>query len=134
MPMQSVCWQLRAMFSLSLLLVAGCWSSSPSGTAPGISSSATPTSSAGKSGKRPTVAFISNNVDPFWTIARKGAEKASTEFDVKLEFKMPANGSAAEQRQIIEDLLSTKVDGIAISPNDAANQASFLDEVAAQVP
>ncbi len=43
-------------------------------------------------------------------------------------------GSAAEQRQIVEDLLSKGVQGIAISPNDAVNQASFLDDVADRVP
>jgi ribose transport system substrate-binding protein len=81
-----------------------------------------------------TVAFISNNPYEFWTIARRGTEKAAREFDVKVEFHMPPRGTAAEQRQIIEDLLAKGVQGIAISPNDAANQASFLNQVADQVP
>ena len=85
-------------------------------------------------GDRPKLAFISNNPFEFWTIARKGTEKAAKEFNADVEFHMPAQGTPAEQRQIIEDLLSKKVQGIAISPNDAENQASFLNEVAEQVP
>jgi ribose transport system substrate-binding protein len=83
---------------------------------------------------KPTVAFISNNPFEFWTIAERGTEKARAEFNVNVEFRRPARGTAAEQKQIIEDLLAKGVKGIAISPNDAANQASFLNEVADKVP
>lgn len=83
---------------------------------------------------KPTVAFISNNPFEFWTIAERGTDKAKAEFNVNVEFRRPARGTAAEQKQIIEDLLAKGVKGIAISPNDAANQASFLDEVADKVP
>ncbi len=86
------------------------------------------------------VAFISNNPYEFWTIARRGAEQAVKELqekdkiDVDLEFHMPARGTAAEQRQIIEDLLTKGVKGIAISVNDAANQADYFNELADKVP
>jgi ribose transport system substrate-binding protein len=86
------------------------------------------------------VAFISNNPYEFWTIARRGAEQAVKELkekdkiDVDLEFHMPARGTAAEQRQIIEDLLTKGVKGIAISVNDAANQADFYNDLADKVP
>jgi len=86
------------------------------------------------------VAFISNNPYEFWTIARRGAEQAVKELkekekiDVDLEFHMPARGTAAEQRQIIEDLLTKGVKGIAISVNDAANQADYYNDLAAKVP
>jgi len=83
---------------------------------------------------RVTVAFISNNPFEFWTIARRGTEKAAAEFNVNVEFHMPPRGTAAEQRQIIEDLLAKGVKAIAISPNDAENQADFLNEVAGKVP
>jgi ribose transport system substrate-binding protein len=89
-----------------------------------------------KDSGKPTVAFISNNSFDFWLIAEAGAKKAATEFDVALEFKMPAGGGSAEaQQQIIEDLLSKGVKGIAISPNDAKNLVSFLkDNVSSKVP
>jgi len=85
-------------------------------------------------GGKPVVAFVTNNPYEFWTIARRGTEKAAAEFDVTVDFQMPPRGTAAEQRSIIEDLLAKGTKGIAISPNDSANQARFLDEVAAQVP
>ncbi len=81
---------------------------------------------------KPVVAFVTNNPYEFWTIARRGTEKASKEFDVTVDFQMPPRGTAAEQRAIIEDLLAKGVEGIAISPNDSANQARFLKDVAAR--
>ena len=99
------------------------------------------TPAAGRSGPtsagasdRPTVAFVTNNPFEFWAIARKGTEKAAKDFNVNVEFRMPAQGSGTEQRQIVEDLLVQGVKGIAISPIDPANQAEFFDEVAGQVP
>lgn len=125
-----------AVLALSL---SGC--SSESGKAPAVTSGEgaeagkpeTP-AEGGSAGDRPKLAFISNNPFEFWTIARKGTEKAAKELNADVEFHMPAQGTPAEQRQIIEDLLSKGVQGIAISPNDAENQASFLNEVAEQVP
>ena len=82
------------------------------------------------------VAFITNNSFDFWLIAEAGAQKAAKEVDVALEFKMPAGGGSAEaQQQIIEDLLSKGIKGIAISPNDAKNLVSFLkDKVSSKIP
>lgn len=76
------------------------------------------------------LAFITNNAADFWTIARKGTEKADAELpDVSVEFRL-GDGTAAAQRRIVDDLLAKGVDGIAISPVDPANQAAMLDEVA----
>jgi ribose transport system substrate-binding protein len=52
--------------------------------------------------------------------------------DVSVEFKIPSDGTAAEQRRIIDDLLATGLDGVAISPVDPANQTSMLDDIAKQ--
>lgn len=80
------------------------------------------------------LAFVTNNSSDFWTIARKGTEKADAELaDVTVEFKMPGAGSAAEQKGIVDDLLAKGVDGIAISPVDPENQTQMLNEVAKQV-
>jgi ribose transport system substrate-binding protein len=75
------------------------------------------------------VAFISNNPHEFWTIARNGTAEAAAKFDVDVEFYMPANGTAAEQHRIIEDLVAKGVKGIAISPNDAAHQSRVLNRI-----
>ncbi|MER3441900.1 MAG: hypothetical protein C4296_11110 [Gemmataceae bacterium] len=75
------------------------------------------------------VAFLSNNAYEFWTFARRGTEQAAQDFQVEVEFHMPARGTAEEQKQIIEDLIVKGIKGIAISPNAAEYQAQFLDQV-----
>ena len=83
--------------------------------------------------KKLKLAFVTNNASDFWTIARAGCNKAVEELaDVKLQFEIPGDGSAATQRRILDDLLAGGVDGIAISPIDPANQTLFLNELAKQ--
>ena len=75
------------------------------------------------------LAFVTNNASDFWTIARKGVEKADSELnDVTVEFKIPGEGTAAEQKRIIDDLLSTGINGIAMSPVDPENQVQLINE------
>ena len=75
------------------------------------------------------LAFVTNNASDFWTIARKGVEKADNELNnVTVEFKIPGEGTAAEQKRIIDDLLSTGVNGIAMSPVDPENQVELINE------
>jgi len=78
-------------------------------------------------GDRPHVAFVTNGIAEFWTIANAGVRAAAKEFDVEAEFKTPANG-IADQKRILEDLLTLGVDGIAISPIDGVNQAGDIDD------
>src|SRR5688500_15710230 len=80
------------------------------------------------SGGKPRVAYVPNGPDPFWVIAQKGAEDAAKEFGADLQVIIP-NG-AVEQKQKVEDVLVRGIDGVAISPIDAANQTPFLNEVA----
>src|SRR5262245_9059529 len=85
-------------------------------------------------GKRLKVAFVTNNASDFWTIARKGCEQADGELaDVDVEFKIPSDGTAAEQRRIVDDLLAKGISGIAISPVDPANQTQMINDAAKQV-
>lgn len=85
--------------------------------------------------QRTRVAFVSNNADPFWTIAERGTEKAAKEFDVRVEFRKSKPNDAADQQRIIEDLLATGIKGVAISPNDAVNLEGFLrSKVASEIP
>jgi ribose transport system substrate-binding protein len=77
------------------------------------------------------LAFVTNNSADFWTIARRGVEKADAELaDVEAEFRISADGTAAEQQRIVDDLLTKGVDGIAISPVDPQNQAALIDAAA----
>jgi ribose transport system substrate-binding protein len=77
-----------------------------------------------------TVAFITNNTADFWTIARAGTTKADAELEnVTVEFRL-GDGTAAGQKRIVDDLLATGVDAIAISPVDPANQVAMLNDAA----
>lgn len=82
----------------------------------------------------PTVAFVTNNAGEFWTIAEEGTKKAAADLGVKVVFKLPATGTAQEQQQILEDLLVTGVQGVAISPVDPQNWTAVLNDFAAKVP
>jgi ribose transport system substrate-binding protein len=82
-------------------------------------------------GKNLKLAFVTNNASDFWTIARKGVEKADAELEnVTVEFRMPGSGQADEQKRIVEDLISAGLDGIAISPKDPDNQTPFINDIA----
>jgi ribose transport system substrate-binding protein len=90
-------------------------------------------SSAGNTLKKIKLAFVSNNASSFWTIARAGTADAAKELgDVEVDFRIPSSGQAAEQRQLLDDLLAKGIDGIAVSPIDPANQTEFLNKVASQ--
>src|SRR6188472_4460403 len=79
------------------------------------------------------LAFVTNNSADFWTIARRGVEKADAELaDVETEFRLTSDGTAAEQQRIVDDLLTKGVAGIAISPVDPANQVAMIDAAAKQ--
>lgn len=111
---------LRHPIGLALLLVlgllAGCNTAKEDGAA-----------------KKHKVAFVTNNASDFWTIARKGTEKAAAEIpNVEVEFRITSDGTAAEQQRVVDDLLAKGVGGIAISPVDPANQTPMLNRAAQQ--
>jgi ribose transport system substrate-binding protein len=73
------------------------------------------------------LAFVTNGVDPFWNVAIAGVRAAEDEFDVSCEVLMPPKG-IVDQKRMIESALSNGVDGLAISPIDAANQVAFIND------
>jgi len=82
-------------------------------------------------GKRHKLAFVTNNASDFWTIARKGTEKAAAELpNADVEFRINSDGTAAEQQRVIDDLLAKGIEGIAISPVDPVNQLQMLNRAA----
>src|SRR5215813_13789643 len=84
-------------------------------------------------GGKHKLAFVTNNASDFWTIARKGTEKAAKEIpNIEVEFRITSDGTAAGQQSIVDDLLAKGINGIAISPVDPANQSPMLNKAAAQ--
>lgn len=76
----------------------------------------------------PKVAYVTNGIASFWVIAEKGAMDAGQEFDAHVQVRMPPNG-VEDQKRMCQDLLAQGIDGIAISPIEAANQGDLLDEI-----
>jgi ribose transport system substrate-binding protein len=106
------------------LLITGCQ--------PGTSGTNTSGGGAG-AGTKHKLAFVTNNASDFWTIARKGTEKAAKDIpNIEVEFRIPADGTAAEQQRVIDDLLAKGIHGIAISPVDPKNQTAMLNRAASQ--
>lgn len=77
----------------------------------------------------PRFAYVTNGVDPFWTLAEAGVKQAVIDHGVACDVLMPAAG-AVEQKSMLEDLVTRGVDGIAVSPIDAGNQIDLLNMVA----
>jgi len=111
------------------LLLAACQGGGTGGGTNTANGGGANTSGTGGGGTK-RLAFVTNNASDFWTIARKGVEKADAELpDVTAEFKIPSDGTAAEQKRIVDDLLAKGIDGIAISPVDPDNQTGLINEV-----
>jgi ribose transport system substrate-binding protein len=89
---------------------------------------------------RPTVALVSNNSEMFWTICEAGARAAERDLKdkpdlaVNVVFQRPSNATVAEQKQIIDDLVSKGVKAIAVSVINPENQAAHLNSVAERIP
>jgi ribose transport system substrate-binding protein len=64
--------------------------------------------------------------NPFFDLARDGCKKAETELPVECVYIGPGEHTEAEQVQIVQDLISQGVDGIAVSPSNAAAMATAL--------
>jgi ribose transport system substrate-binding protein len=120
--------RLSVFLVIMFAMLAGlsCQQQSTTTSTPGGNSNGT-----NASGKDIKLAFVTNNASDYWTIARKGVEKADGELaDVSVEFKLPGEGTAAEQKRIIDDLISTGVNGMAISPVDPDNQTQLINDAA----
>lgn len=65
--------------------------------------------------------------NPFFDLARDGCKKAESELpNVECVYIGPAEHTETEQVQIVQDLISKGIDGIAVSPSNAAAMAVAL--------
>jgi len=79
----------------------------------------------------PVLAFVTNAAADFWVIGKRGVEKAGEELEgYETEMHIVSEATAAEQRRIIDDLLTRGVKGITISVIDPANSIDMLNRVA----
>ena len=116
---------VQAFCLVALVASTGC--DRDGGAGDGTSS---PSTRGSAPGGMPRLAYVTNGVDPFWTIAAKGSDDGAKEFNADVQNVFP-NGPE-EQKQKIEDLLVRGIDGIAISPIDAKNQTPLINEAASK--
>ena len=81
------------------------------------------------------LAFVVNASSDFWKLAEAGVKKAQGELpDYQLQFRYPAQGTAAAQNSLMDDLVTAGVDAIMISSADPKNSIDAFNRIAGQVP
>ncbi len=81
------------------------------------------------------LAFVVNASSDFWKLAEAGVKKAQTELpDYELQFRYPAQGTAALQNALMDDLVAGGTDAIMISSADPKNSIDAFNRIAGQVP
>lgn len=55
----------------------------------------------------------------YWTAAQKGVEQAAKDLDIEVIYNASNEADSSKQINLIQDMLSRKLDGIAIAANDA---------------
>ncbi|HTV70397.1 MAG TPA: sugar-binding protein [Rhizobiaceae bacterium] len=85
--------------------------------------------------EKPKLAFIVNAASDFWKLAEAGVKKAQGELpNYELEFRYPAQGTAALQNALMDDLVAAGTDAIMISSVDPKTSVDAFNKIAAQVP
>lgn len=124
---------LKTSLLIALTAILASCSETQTTTTPTAAKPESTTAAAVDPNKKLKLAFVTNNPSDFWTIAKKGTEKAGAEIpNIQVEFKINPDNTAAEQQRLVDDLLATGIDGIAISPVDPKNQTQLLNKAAAQ--
>jgi ribose transport system substrate-binding protein len=94
-----------------------------------VAAAATP----GFAQSKKSLALVTNAAADFWTIARRGVEKAQKEHpDYAMEVVVTGQATAAEQRRELDDLLARGIAGVSISAIDPKNSIEEFNKVAAK--
>lgn len=68
----------------------------------------------------------------YWAAAEKGATRAAEDLNVEVLFNAPTEADSSKQINMIQDMLTRKVDGIGVSPNDAKAVGPVFKKAAGQ--
>ncbi len=84
---------------------------------------------------KPTLVFVVNAASDFWKLAEAGVKAAQAELpDYETQFRYPAQGTAAAQNALMDDLVAAGADSIMISSADPKNSIDAFNRIAGQVP
>jgi len=85
--------------------------------------------------EKPKLAFVVNAASDFWKLAEAGVKAAQKELpNYELQFRYPAQGTAALQNALMDDLVAAGTDAIMISSVDPKTSIDAFNRIAAQVP
>ncbi len=99
----------------------------------GCAGAAAQSSQGGAAQGKKSLALVTNAAADFWTIARRGVEKAQREHpDYAMEVIVTGQATAAEQRRELDDLLARGIAGVSISAIDPKNSTEEFNKVAAK--
>ncbi|MBV9812905.1 MAG: sugar-binding protein [Acetobacteraceae bacterium] len=83
--------------------------------------------------QKKNLVLLTNAASDFWTIARRGIEKAQSEHgDYAMDMVVTGQATAAEQRRELDDLLARGIAGVSLSVDDAPHATEELNKVASQ--
>jgi ribose transport system substrate-binding protein len=84
---------------------------------------------------KPQLAFVVNAASDFWKLAEAGVAAAQAELPgYETQFRYPAQGTAALQNALMDDLVAAGTSAIMISSVDPKTSTDAFNRVAAQVP
>ena len=90
---------------------------------------------AGQAAEKKKMAFVVNAASDFWKLAEAGVKKAQGELpNYELQFKYPAQGTAALQNALMDDLVAGGTKAIMISSVDPKTSIDAFNRIAAQIP
>lgn len=85
--------------------------------------------------EKPQLAFVVNAASDFWKLAEAGVKAAEQELPgYELQFRYPAQGTAALQNALMDDLVAAGTDAIMISSVDPKTSIDAFNRIAARVP
>jgi len=85
--------------------------------------------------EKPTLAFVVNAASDFWKLSEAGVNAAKSELPgYELQFRYPAQGTAALQNALMDDLVSAGTDAIMISSVDPKTSINAFNRIASQIP
>ena len=123
---------MTCLIAIGLISITGCTIEKVDPTADSDSESGAKASAAAiktSDGENIKVAFVTNGIASFWTVAEAGCKKAAEDLNVECLVRMP--DGAADQKRVLEELISGEINGVAVSPISPDNQTGILNQVAA---
>jgi simple sugar transport system substrate-binding protein len=125
--------RLRPPASLWLLALAACGSPGERGEDIGAADREDPTAQA----ETPRIVLVTHgqSADPFWSVVATGARDAGVELGLRVEYQAPGSFNMVEMSQLIDAVVASRPQGLAISiPDGDALAPSIRAAAAAGIP